>query len=290
MMFRNWLNLFTLGHEATDVGALVVDPDNPNVVYVGGSDRYLMPNGQLEGARDHAFIRVDTTDMRDTNFISDEYPPSPLPIVPNDGDNITTAGDAAADSLINGGMLLEKGVYPGMGCRRTPAKASSGTTWKRRTPASRIPTRVTSRRCSSRASLTPWFLIPSAGCSLVPKAVSFAVSAKVGPMTRRMVVPAWIRKRPLMPSNQVSSIETALGVATPNEPGMIFTDLNANLQIADVTSVAIDPYNQHTLDASIQNLGWAQTTGSLQWNSTDEPVPGGLGGVDAFAVGGALRG
>src|SRR5207245_762080 len=31
---RNWLNLFTLGFEASSVGALAVDPNDPGVVYM----------------------------------------------------------------------------------------------------------------------------------------------------------------------------------------------------------------------------------------------------------------
>src|SRR5207237_10329779 len=77
------------------------------------------------------------------------------------------------------------------------------------------------------------------------------------------------------------SMETDIGVSTPFEPGMIFTDLNGNLQIADITSVAIDPYDRHTLDSSQQSSGWARTTGSLQWESTDSFALGARG--DPFA-------
>jgi hypothetical protein len=49
-----------LGNEASNFGALVVDPTDPNVVYVGGSSRY-----ENRAALDHAFVRVDTGDMSD---------------------------------------------------------------------------------------------------------------------------------------------------------------------------------------------------------------------------------
>jgi hypothetical protein len=69
-------------------------------------------------------------------------------------------------------------------------------------------------------------------------------------------------------------------VATPLEQGMTFADLNGNLQIADQTSVAIDPVDRHGLHSSQTSTGWSATTGqfpgSLQWNSTNLAVSDGL--------------
>src|SRR5205823_8426422 len=118
---RNWLNLVTLGFEASSVGALAVDPNDANIVYVGGSNRYFLPAtitpNFLEAFRAHSFIRVDTRNMRDTDFdASIYYPPNPLIIIPNDGDDIIKAGDPVSNAVIDGAKdFREKGKYLGMG-------------------------------------------------------------------------------------------------------------------------------------------------------------------------------
>src|SRR5262249_17492506 len=67
-------------------------------------------------------------------------------------------------------------------------------------------------------------------------------------------------------------IEHFLGVATPTQPGMSFSDLNSNLQIFDTTSVAQDPYDRNVLNISSASSGWARTSGGLQWISTNGDI------------------
>jgi hypothetical protein len=279
-MPRNWLNLFTMGHDGTDAGALAVDPNDPNVVYVGGSTRYLEANDQMEGPRAHGFIRVDTSNMRDTDFFSVEYPPMPLPVVPNDGDDIIKAGDGPANSVVvNMGMLQEKGVYNGMGA---PAYSGEGVFWYdlETTDAGEQNTNLT---------YSGQVLIPAVIHSLVFDPLGRLLIGTEGGIYRG-VSRGWTydttdggagadTQAMLMPPMQLSSQETALMVPTPTEPGMVFTDLNSNLQIADITSVAIDPNNRGTLDASQASVGWIQTNGSLEWSSTQDALPG----FDTFA-------
>src|SRR6185369_663458 len=49
-------NINVAGHEAGDVGEMVVDPNNPAVVYLGGSDRFQQANDPPT----HGLVRVDT--------------------------------------------------------------------------------------------------------------------------------------------------------------------------------------------------------------------------------------
>jgi hypothetical protein len=66
------------------------------------------------------------------------------------------------------------------------------------------------------------------------------------------------------------SIEADIGVASPVDVGVTVTNINGNLQIADETSVAIDPNHSAVLAISTANLGWAQTLGTLNWTTTDQ--------------------
>jgi photosystem II stability/assembly factor-like uncharacterized protein len=260
---RHWINLFTMGHEATSVGALVVDPNSPDVVYVGGSTRYLRANDQLEGPRAHGFIRVDTRNMRDTSFISIEYPPSPLPIIPNDGDDIIKAGDAVANA---GGMLQEKGSYPASG----PGYEGEGVYWYdlETTDAGQQNTNLT--------------FLPQA---LLPATIHTLVFDPVGRLLVGTELGLYRGDSLGFPYDTTDggaslSMESSQGVPTPAEPGMRFTDLNANLQIADITSIAIDPYDRHTLYSSQQSTGWARTTGLLMWMSiNNSPFDGPFAGA-----------
>jgi hypothetical protein len=255
---RQWLNLFTLGHEGSDVGALAVDPNNRNVVYVGGSTRYLMNNDQMEPPRAHGFIRVDTGNMD-----------------PITGDDLTKEGDAAANM----------GNYPGMGA---PMYMGEGVFW--------YDLQTTD---AGQQNTNPSFV----GHNFLPATIHTLVFDPLGRLLIgtegglfRGVNRGWTydttdggagsdTQANLMPPMQLSSIETAGGVSTPNELGMIFTDLNSNLQIADTTSIAIDPYNRQTLDSSQESTGFARTTGSLEWSTTNDPTK-----VDGFATEGPFAG
>src|SRR5205807_8298000 len=57
---HNFQNIDVLFDDASYAGSLTVDPTNPNVVYVGGSNRWAFDDGRFGGDLDHALIRVDT--------------------------------------------------------------------------------------------------------------------------------------------------------------------------------------------------------------------------------------
>ncbi|HLJ97755.1 MAG TPA: DUF4214 domain-containing protein [Gemmataceae bacterium] len=294
---RNWLNLFTLGFEASSVGALAVDPTDPAVVYMGGSNRYFIPSNVtpnfLEASRAHAFIRVDTRNMRDTDFDATVYyPPGPLPIIPNDGDDITKAGDAVANSVLNGAKdFREPGSYLGMGAVNYEGE---GVFWyDLQTTDSGV-----QNDPGATNALVPQLLLPGVIHSLVFDPLGRLLVGTEGGIYRG-VSQGWAYDTTsggagaglvfTDKSKSSISIESDIGVPTPFEPGMTFTDLNGNLQIADMTSVAIDPYSRQMLDASLQSSGWVRSTGSLQWESTD--AGGGLGGLaDPFADEGPFAG
>src|SRR5262249_20711469 len=73
-------------------------------------------------------------------------------------------------------------------------------------------------------------------------------------------------------------------------PGMRYTDLNGNLQIADLTSVAIDPMTRGSYYISMASNGFAVSNGLLDFSSIGltgptSPLFGNLG----VPHGGAIR-
>jgi hypothetical protein len=286
---RNWLNLFTMGHEAAQVGALAVDPQNANIVYVGGSDRYLRTQleGTLhEGARSHGFLRVDTTNMRDVDYVSPFYD-GPLNKYPNDGDDIIKAADAA----MQGTPPREKGSYP-QSCGGGGYEGE-GVFWYD------LQTTDRGQQNISLFTLAATYNLPATIHALVFDPQGRLLVGTEGGLWRG-VSQGFVYDTTGGGTDFAAegSEETCAGTVTPNEPGMVFTDLNGNLQIADVTSVAIDSNNRHTLHTSTANLGWQQTTGqlpnSLQWTSANNFVtPSGVvffGLAGAFSDGFAIEG
>src|SRR5262249_27204912 len=99
MPLENFLDVNMLGDEGSTIGALAVDPTNPNVLYVAGSSRYF-------GLTNRGLIRVDTGNMRDTTYRD----PVTLSII-NDGDDI----DKAAAAVAAGGKYADGAPYTGEG-------------------------------------------------------------------------------------------------------------------------------------------------------------------------------
>ncbi len=61
----NFQDVNLLGNNASNVGSLVIDPTNPNVVYVGGADNSLQFFGGDDSIQSPGLMRVDTGDMMD---------------------------------------------------------------------------------------------------------------------------------------------------------------------------------------------------------------------------------
>jgi hypothetical protein len=242
-----YMNLFTLGHEASDIGSLIVDPNNANVFYLGGSARFLRTG---DPPPFHSFLRVDTSNMRDTSYFSPYYPNSTDPVYPNDGDDISKAGDAARN-VTAGGVASEPGSYP-----KNPFNLGGyqgeGVFWydlqttdqgQGGTPFDHLPDAITSLAFDPQGRL----LVGTVAGIWRGVTQGFAYDTTSGGV----------------------GIDAFKGVRAPRSAGMSFTDLNGNLQIADTTSVAIDPKDPNVLDNSQRETGWARTTGGLAWIATN---------------------
>ncbi|HEV3081146.1 MAG TPA: FG-GAP-like repeat-containing protein [Gemmataceae bacterium] len=262
---RSFENIFTLGQEASDVGALVVDPSNPAVFYLGGSTRYN--NGTDPEENFHGFIRVDTSNMRDTEYLSPFYP---VVTYPNDGDDIVKAADAAEQVS----PFAEPGTYPKTAPGGTGGYTGEGVFWYD------LQTTDFGQQNVGTVPFNPQLNIPA-----TIHALAFDPQGRMIVGTEGGVYRGVSQGFTYDVTSGGAGIAVGLNVPTPAENGMTFTDINGNLQIADMTSVAIDPYTRNTLDSAQAGTGWTQTTGGLVWNATPAiPVPSAFNGIfDGFA-------
>ncbi len=219
------INLF--GHDAGYVGAMVVDPADPNVVYLGGSNRWP----QAGDPPDHALIRVDTGDMRDAGYVDPN-----TGMVPNDGDDIQKA--LAAEAAAQGGFydpITKKDKYTGEGVSWYDlVQRSSGTT--------------------------------GAGTSL-PAVIHALAFDPMGRLLIGTEGGLWRAVGKGYGYDFSSGGRSILGGGPFNAPGATVTSLNANLTISDLTSVALDPLNHNLLYTTQAGTGSAGSTMALQWTS-----------------------
>jgi photosystem II stability/assembly factor-like uncharacterized protein len=265
-----FVNLSLFGIEGADVGALAVDPVNPNVFYIGGSNRtYADIRDGQEPWLTHGLIRVDTSDMRDTNYNSPFYPNSPLPVFPNDGDDIIKAGTAAENSSTTS-PPTEPGKYPSNpgGLYGGAGYSGEGVFWYDLQTGDYGQGAIFGGL--GGLPFTPKFTLPGVIHSLVFDSQGRLLIGTEGGIFRGnsqgFVYDYTSGGTGIMTSAKNND---GLTFAAPIEAGMTFSDLNTNLQISDVTSVAIDPYNRNALQSSVAGIGWLGTSNSsaLSWSA-----------------------
>jgi hypothetical protein len=255
-------NLFTLGREADDIGALIVDPNNANVFYVGGAYRFTLAGDPVSPVEvgpfqiadvAHNFIRVDTSNMRDTEYHSPYYPNSPVPVYPNDGDDITKAGDAARRNS----PFSEPGSYPSGNPYKLGGYQGEGVFWYDLQSTDQGGAAVGVSGASNQ--------LPDSILSL-----AFDPTGRLLVGTQAGIWRGVTQSFVYDTTSGGVGIDAFLGTPTPFSAGMTLSDLNGNLQIADTTSVAIDPYNNNVLDSSQRDTGFARSTGGLGWLTTND--------------------
>jgi hypothetical protein len=265
------------GRNAINSGSVLVDPTNPNVVYVGGSDAYLQPgdNAPVVGKHQyHSLIRVDTGDMRDTTY----QDPDASFAIPNDGDDIQKA-EKAEDNWIAQTMTFPDpkflGNYGNKAVYNDYTKAFQG-------------------------EGVYWYDLVQAGVnttgsnSFLPTTINSIALDPQGRLLFGTINGIW-RGLPLGFGYDFSTGNQGLHVlfteTQPNAPGMTITSLNGNLQITDLTSVAVDPSTPNTFYTTQFYSGTARTTlGSPgSWMVMDltgpiDPLFGNLGVTNAVEI------
>jgi hypothetical protein len=239
---HNFQDIDLVFSDASYAGALTVDPTDPNVVYVGGSSRWAFSDGRFFGTLDHALIRVDTGDMRDATYVDPNTGQ-----IPNDGDDIEKVLAAEAQ----------------------PKRADWYFYDPPPPPVNGVPTDIDPYKGEG----VYWYdieqLSPSSPGSV--NALPLVFHAMTFDTQGRLLIGTdgglW-RAVNFGYGYDFSSGGTGIipsFTATP--PGPVLTAINGNLQIADLTSVAIDPASRNTLFTSETNTGTASSTAPLQWVS-----------------------
>jgi hypothetical protein len=243
---HNFVDIDLLATDPGVYGALAVDPANPNVVYVGGSVRNQF-------TRRHGFIRVDTGNMRDTTYRDFRN------TIPNDGDDIDKA--ALAYPPVNQGGF--GGFYdpPPASPSNTDPYTGEGVYWYDiATGASGatgfnmfLPPTVSDLAFDAQGRL----LIGTSGGLWRGTSFGFNYDFTSG-------------------GSGILGGFGGPGGFSFQVPGMVLTNLNTNLQISDLTSVAIDPLTPNAFYTTQMETGGAGSTRPLVWVSQNLVGPVGI--------------
>jgi len=254
-----------LGNGAGNVGALVLDATDANVVYVGGADN---------AAQSFGLIRVDTGDMRDTTYVDPTTGK-----IPNDGDDIAkaAAAEAAASKYPDGTAYTGEGVswYDLESNRYSPNPTNYP---KPSVPAARIP------GVTTFFSETPLSRLPAEVTALAVDPVGRLIIGTQEGVWRADYHGAGYDYT----SGGTGILAVTNQAGVPPVPAVNITTINGNLQIADLTSVANDPLLNGQFYASAWSIGTFMTTGGLNWQTMglNGPAVGPAAGtsVDAGVV------
>jgi hypothetical protein len=264
------LNLF--GHDASDVGAMVVDPKDPNVVYVGGSTLFQQANDPPT----HGILRIDTGDMRDTT-----YTDPTTNTIPNDGDDIAKALDAETQHAADmNGNIRTAGKYYDNDTSAT-SYTGEGVYWYDLSTASADGARTTPPNKQLLPTGIHALVIDSQGRLLIGTEAGIYRGIEQGFSYDYTSGGSGILAGGGGPGDP--HLQTFQTSTSPL--GMALTSLNGNLQIIDVTAAAQDPNNPNTFFTSQLYGGTAvTTTGALGWVSTGLTGPGNKGVPNSTAL------
>ena len=216
-----------LAADAANAGAMITDPSNPNVVYIGGSSRWAANN-----PLNHILIRVDTGNINDTSGT-------------NTGDDIDKENRAAAQG----------GFYDPNNSTGTPADpydVPEGAYWYD----------LAEHNSNSGGNVN---LLPPAITSLSMDAQGRLLVGTIGGIWRG--VPYGFGYD--FDSGGSGILAQGFGGFGGgfNPPAMNFVPINGNLQIAGMTSVAIDPFQRGVYFTTQNDTGVAGSTEPLVWIS-----------------------
>ncbi len=267
---ERWDDINPVGDEANNVGALVVDPTNPNIVYLGGSNRYnpqyfdpvdktiFFFNGKNELV--HPFLMVDTSQIAD---VTAEFPgPASGRGAPhNSGDSWVEESEAWAN--FTGFPVNDDGsTYPGTTTQSaTGSNLGVGAYWV--DLQKNISGNDGWEGVAPELSLLPsginFLTFNGAGRLLVGTAggifEGFSGGFNPGFNPDDVVVFG------VPPNPQEFDFPIHLfDVGIPS-----FVNLNGNLQISNLTSVAVNPTNPNIFYTSQGDTGTSTSTGSLTW-------------------------
>jgi hypothetical protein len=287
----NFVNINLLGDDANNVGQLVLDPTDVNVVYVGGADNQN-PNTPNPTNPAFGLIRVDTGNMRDYNWY----------IATKNNPNLATpvTGTAAADATNDGDDLGKiaaalhaptKNTYPLGG-----AYGGEGVSWYdlesnafspdfgQLSPTNTEPEPVVP---GARQSGFQAFSVST--LSRFPAEINSLVVDPDGRLVFGTQEGIWRAVYHGVGYDYTSGgsgiVAETNQAGSPGIPTIAITTINGNLQIANLTSVASDPNFQGQFYASSYDIGTMRTTGGLNWETMgiNNAQPATSGGTPAVS-------
>jgi hypothetical protein len=263
---QNFVNINVLGHEGSNVGALAVDVNNPNVVYVGGSSNYefnfagtIVPN--------HGLIRVDTGNMRDTNWADPFKLVNGLPFIPNDGDDIDKATTAENPKFfnMNNPRLVRQYYDPGPPAI-TDNYTGEGVYW------------YDLQFGTLNDTFGPDFSAPP------PLTVATGFNGMMFDSQGRLLIAteSGLYRGTTLGLSGYDYTSNGLGLLggdgasqfdplyplPPSPPGMQINAINGNLQIADVTGAGLDPSTGKLYTSQVYSGTATSGSGPLGWTSS----------------------
>ncbi len=249
-----------LGSDASNAGALLVDPTDPNVVYFGGSTEW--DSGSATPQLDHAFVRIDTGNMVANVFGATN--------AANDGDDQTKAAQGAAQ----GGYYDPAPASPD----DTDPYVNEGVSWYDLIEGA--------YGGNGKSSLLP----PSIQALAVDPAGGLYIGTLEG-VWRGQALAGF--GYDFSSGGQGILAKGRGGQKVPSVGGLTYTSLNNNLQISSLTSVAIDPsqighYYITQLDTGSSSSTATSAASGINWATTGltGPVVGGhsLGIISAGSI------
>ena len=263
---QNFKDINVLGHEGGNVGALAVDVNNPNVVYVGGSSNYefnlvgsIVPN--------HGLIRVDTGNMRDANWQDPFKLVNGLPFIPNDGDDIDKATTAENPKFfnMNNPRAVRQYYDPGPPAI-TDNYTGEGVYW------------YDLQFGTLNDTFGPDFATPP------PLNVPTGFNELMFDSQGRLLVASesGIYRGTTLGLSGYDYTSNGLGLLggdgasqfdplyplPPSPPGMQINAINGNLQIADVTGAGLDPTTGKLYTSQVYSGTATSASGPLSWTSS----------------------
>jgi hypothetical protein len=281
-------NLNLLGHDAANGASMVVDKTDPNVIYIGGTVAYDPTDHAA-----HGMIEVDTGDMLDAT--DDGFLAAQLIVqednawggtlvlsdILNDSDSIQKAWTAYDGTFKD---IYDIAALGGSGSFHYDANGNifEGVSWFD----------IATNEYDPYFAFDPNF---GENWGISGQLPSEVLSLTVDPQGRILVgtekglfrvvnrgigydyttgglgnLPggpaAWVGFEGIMAEGAILGVTTT---GAPPPANAIVTNLNANLQVADVTSVAVDPYLAGVYYIGTQGSGTARTAspGSLSWQT-----------------------
>jgi hypothetical protein len=257
--------------DASNTGVLVVDPTDPNVVYVGGSEEYGL-NQSVVGDN-IGLVRVDTGNMVDTSYLD---PLASQERYLNTGDDVTKREAAYDPPTVNKFLYptSDKQGYLGEGVSWLDVSTNAfnntlaaGGDNAVGFGAQSIPPNVTSVAIDAQGRIV--FGTEQGIYRLVYQGTGYDFTSGGGGIIAQGGFSGKLLFNAAVPTSVIT-----------------LTQINGNLQITDLTSVALDPTIPGRLYTTQYNTGAAVTSGSLNYSSSGlasgniNPVPtGGYAGI-----------